>query len=133
MLVAEDELSIRRFAARVLTARGYRVLLAESGEEAMSLAAAHDGPIDLLLSDVAMPGMNGRELADALRASRPGIRVLFMSGYGEQALADDGLVTDGAPYLPKPFTTERLAAMVREVLDARWPDGDRSDPTSGRA
>ncbi len=133
VLVAEDEPSIRRFASRVLTGRGYHVLLAASGEEALALAAAHDGRIDLLLSDVAMPGINGRELADALRAARPGIRVVYMSGYGEQALADDGLVADGSPYLPKPFTMERLAATVREVLDARRPDGGRSAPTPGQA
>ncbi|MCU0256731.1 MAG: response regulator, partial [Vicinamibacterales bacterium] len=119
VLVVEDEAAVRRFAARVLGGKGYRVVTATDGEQALALARGFEGALDLLLTDVSMPGISGRELAAALRAERPGIAVLYMSGYGEQALAEDGLVADGSPYLSKPFTAGVLASAVRETLDRR--------------
>jgi signal transduction histidine kinase len=115
ILVAEDEASVRALAVAALTRRGYRVLSASSGEEALQIAATFDGTIDLLLSDVVMPGMKGPALADRLRAARPGIRVMLMSGYAADIVTREDL--KDAPLLVKPFSPVMLAKAVRSILD----------------
>ena len=115
MLVAEDEDGVRQLAVESLERRGYHVLSAPSGEEALKLAAAHDGTIHLLISDVVMPGIKGPELADRLRQLRPGIRVLLMSGYAADIVTPDDLKE--ATLLSKPFSPAALNKAVRSVLE----------------
>ncbi len=103
---------------RVLERQGYRVLQAATPILALALAARRHEPIDLLLTDVIMPGMNGRELADRLRETRPGLRCLYMSGYTADIIAHRGVLDEGVSFLPKPFTWRELADKVRRVLDA---------------
>jgi signal transduction histidine kinase/ActR/RegA family two-component response regulator len=118
ILLAEDEESIRRVAIRVLEKAGYRVIAAKDGEEAARLADAFVGTIDLLVSDMMMPLMDGRRLAERLRVTRPETRVLLLSGYTEST--DPRAVPLGdAEFLQKPFSTDTLARKVRELLDAR--------------
>src|SRR6266540_2778483 len=119
VLVVEDDDQLRRLAHRALAAQGYLVLEADRGATALDLAKRHKGAIDLLLTDVVMPDTNGRKLADALRATRPGLRVLFMSGYPDGAIGKHGILEHGVAYLAKPFTTEAITRKVREVLEAR--------------
>ena len=102
-----------------LEAKGYRVLETEHGEEALKVAQAYQGPIDLMLTDMVMPQMSGYELADHLTALRPSMRVIFMSGYTDKAAAAQQQVFEpAAPFLQKPFTPDSLARKVCEVLDA---------------
>ncbi|GIE82630.1 hypothetical protein Aph02nite_85800 [Actinoplanes philippinensis] len=117
LLVAEDEDALRDVAGRILTGAGYRVLLAEGGAQALELAARHDGEIDLLVSDVVMPGMLGKELAERLVVARPGTRVLYMSGYAQPVLASQGTLDPGVALLEKPFTAGDLLTAVRRRLD----------------
>ena len=117
ILLAEDERLVRVLAQKVLERAGYRVLVATGGTEALAVAEHHDGPIHLLLTDVVMPEMNGRELARRLTAVRPGVRVLYMSGYADEAVAQHGVLDPGTAFLQKPFTPEALAKKVRGVLD----------------
>ncbi|MFL5514861.1 MAG: ATP-binding protein [Gemmatimonadales bacterium] len=116
VLVVEDEEPVRRMAARTLSARGYRVL--EAADAAQALAREPEwGPIHLLVTDVVMPGMGGRELAAVLLARRPGLRLLYISGYTDDEVTRRGLLDAGAPFLEKPFEAEGLARRVREVLE----------------
>jgi hypothetical protein len=115
ILLAEDEDGVRRVSRRVLTRAGYRVIDASSGAEALQRAKEHAGPIDLLLTDLVMPGMSGRELAQRLRAERPGLHVLFMSGYDQGAHQRDIV----QPFLPKPFNHEELLASVVDAIGRR--------------
>jgi signal transduction histidine kinase len=115
VLVAEDEDAVRQLAVESLERRGYHVLSASSGEEALQLAASHDGTIHLLISDVVMPGMKGPELADRLRRMRPGIRVLLMSGYAADVVTPSDLKE--AMLLSKPFSPAALNKAVRSVLE----------------
>jgi two-component system cell cycle sensor histidine kinase/response regulator CckA len=117
LLVAEDEDALRDVAGRILTGAGYRVLLADGGAQALELAACHDGEIDLLVSDVVMPGMLGKELAERLVVARPGTRVLYMSGYAQPVLASQGTLDPGVALLEKPFTAGDLLTAVRRRLD----------------
>jgi two-component system cell cycle sensor histidine kinase/response regulator CckA len=117
LLVAEDEDALRDVAGRILTGAGYRVLLAEGGAQALELAAHHEGDIDLLVSDVVMPGMLGKELAERLVVARPGTRVLYMSGYAQPVLASQGTLDPGVALLEKPFTAGDLLTAVRRRLD----------------
>ncbi|AWM37493.1 Blue-light-activated protein [Gemmata obscuriglobus] len=117
VLVVEDDARVRAFARLTLTARGYKVLEASDGAEALAVAAAHPGPIHLLLTDVVLPGASGRVVAEQLRAGRPGLEVLFMSGYTDGSLLKYGVRCDTEHFLPKPFLSESLAAKVREALD----------------
>ena len=116
VLLAEDEDSIRKVAIRVLEKAGYRVLAARNGEEAATIAETYEGHIHLLVSDMMMPVMDGRRLAERLRALRPDTRILLLSGYTD-ATDQRGAFTD-AEFLQKPFSTETLARKVRELLDA---------------
>jgi two-component system cell cycle sensor histidine kinase/response regulator CckA len=118
VLVVEDDEQLRRLTHRALASRGYVVLEADRGSTAIDLARRHKGPLDLLLTDIVMPDMNGRKLADTIRASRPGLRVLYMSGYPDGAIASHGILEPGVAYLAKPFTTDAIVAKVREVLEA---------------
>jgi PAS domain S-box-containing protein len=115
VLVVEDEEPVRRMAARTLSSRGYRVLEAADAEQALAREPEW-GPIHLLVTDVVMPGMGGRELATALLGRRPGLKLLYISGYTDDEVIRRGLLDAGAPFLEKPFEAEGLARRVREVL-----------------
>jgi CheY-like chemotaxis protein len=117
LLLVEDEEGVRTLAAYVLRDCGYEVLEARHGEEALRVAANHDGPIGLLVTDVVMPHLGGRELAERLKACRPETRVLFLSGYTDDAIVRHGILEAEVAFLQKPFTTTALARKVREVLD----------------
>jgi CheY-like chemotaxis protein len=117
VLVVEDEPAIRSLACEMLEAQGYRALRAGSGEEALGLAVRHPGPIDLLVSDVVMPGLAGPALAERFRLVRPAIRVLFISGYEGDDLVRRGVSGEAVLFLPKPFTADELGRRVREALD----------------
>ncbi|BAL86370.1 putative multi-sensor signal transduction histidine kinase [Actinoplanes missouriensis 431] len=117
LLVVEDEDALRDVAGRILSGAGYRVLSAEGGRQALDLAARHDGEIDLLVSDVVMPGMLGKELAERLMVVRPSTRVLYMSGYAQPVLASEGTLDPGVALLEKPFTANDLLTAVRKRLD----------------
>ena len=119
VLLAEDDPSVRAVVSEVLSQKGYRVLRAPDGQAALEMARGQPGEIDLLVTDIVMPGMTGRELAEALTAERPGIRVLYMSGYTDDAVVRHGVLAEGMPYLQKPFSPRALASKVREVLDRR--------------
>ncbi len=119
VLLAEDEPSVRRYAASVLSALGYHVLSAEGGEEALRLAGHHVGEIHALVSDLRMPRLGGPELRERLAAQRPGIATVFMTGYAGDSLGPARAAPDGTIVLPKPVTPADLAVAVRRVLDAR--------------
>ena len=116
VLVVEDQEAVRRLIGIILEDYGYHVLQVSNGPDAIALAAQHPGTIHLLLTDVVMPVMNGRVLADRLMAARPDLRVLFMSGYTEETIGHHGVLDSGLTYLPKPFSPDELAAKVREAL-----------------
>ncbi len=118
VLLAEDESSVRAVAMAALERSGYRVLAAPDGPAALALARDFDGPIHLLLTDVVMPGMHGRELAESLQALRPATRVLFASGYTDDAVLLRGIRVDEVSFIQKPFTPQMLVRRVRDVLDA---------------
>ncbi len=118
VLLVEDDEQLRRLTHRALATQGYVVLEADGGRSALDIARRHQGPIDLLLTDLVMPDTNGRKLADTLRAARPGLRVLLMSGYPDSAIVNHGMLEAGVAYLAKPFTTEAVARKVSEVLKA---------------
>ena len=117
VLVAEDERAVRGIAVRILQELGYTVLEAANGTEALEVALAHGEEIALLLSDVIMPEMNGKALAERLAVRWPGLKVLFVSGYTDETIAHQGILDKGAAFLQKPFGPEALARKVREVLD----------------
>ena len=116
VLVVEDAESVRELAREFLEQRGYRVLEAQDAAEALRVAEAEPGPIHAVLTDMIMPGMNGRELAERLQQARPGLKVLFMSGYSERGASAQGLLQPGAVYLEKPFSGDALGRRLRQVL-----------------
>jgi two-component system cell cycle sensor histidine kinase/response regulator CckA len=117
LLLVEDESQGRELARDILQAQGYQVLTARDGVEALQVAEAHEGPIHLLLTDVVMPRLSGKALADRLLLARPEMRVLFISGYTDNAIVHHGVLAEGIHFLSKPFELEALARKVREVLD----------------
>jgi PAS domain S-box-containing protein len=123
VLLVEDEDSVRALAERTLCAAGYRVLCAADAPKALACIRAHQGSIDLLLSDVIMPGPSGPELAAEILRSRPDIKVLYISGNEDGILSKHGVLKPGVALLPKPFSPETLARRVREVLDHTEPSG----------
>jgi signal transduction histidine kinase len=118
ILLVEDEDSVRDLAQRILESRGYKVLAAQHGGDAIQMASAAGQQIDLVVTDVVMPGMNGRQLVEALRAHTPGVRVLYMSGYTDDDFVRRGLLASNVAFLQKPFTGKSLGRRVRSVLDA---------------
>jgi CheY-like chemotaxis protein len=118
ILVVEDEEAVRRLTCRSLEAHGYVVLAAESAPDALLLIAQHAGTIDLMVTDVVMPRMSGTALAGRAASLRPGMKVLFISGYTDDAIVQHGVIEAGTAFLQKPFTPRSLASKVREVLDA---------------
>jgi PAS domain S-box-containing protein len=118
ILLAEDDEMLRPLAKGLLGKLGYTVLEAENAEQALAVAGAHPGPIHLLVADVVMPGASGRELARRLEPTRPDTRVLYVSGYTDDAIVHHGMLEPGLNFLQKPFTPTALARKVREVLDA---------------
>ncbi len=117
VLVVDDDPAVLRTASRVLSRGGYEVLGATNGPEALEIAEGHPGEIHLLLTDVVLPGMGGREISQAVSARFPGTRVLFMSGQVEAGAIFEGVPAARVNFIPKPFTVHGLRARVREVLD----------------
>jgi two-component system, cell cycle sensor histidine kinase and response regulator CckA len=115
VLLVEDEGSVRQLVRETLAAKGYRVVEADNGESGVAVAAKHQGKIDLVITDVVMPGMGGRELVKQLAQTRPETKVLYLSGYTEDAIVSEGTIESGA-FLQKPFTLQNLSRKVREVL-----------------
>ncbi|MGH7233785.1 MAG: response regulator, partial [Nitrospiraceae bacterium] len=116
ILLVEDDPVVRQVASEILTMNGYRVLEARGGDEAVGICDRHDGGIDLLLTDVVMPRMSGRELAEYVAPKHPGMRVLYMSGYADDALLNHGVSGTDADFLPKPFTSDQLEQKIRTIL-----------------
>ena len=122
ILLVEDEDAVREVVCRMLKQCGYTVLSASLPGEALALIERHRGPISLLVTDVVMPEMGGRELAERVVRSRPGIKVLYISGYADDAIAHRRIQEPGMMFLPKPFTSVFLSRKVREALDASSPE-----------
>jgi CheY-like chemotaxis protein len=118
ILVVEDDQRVRSLVARSLAICGYTILVASHGEEALTMARGTQGQIHLLLTDVVMPGINGRQLAERLATIHPETRVLFTSGYTEDIVVHHGVLDKGINFISKPYTLESLARSVRGVLDA---------------
>jgi CheY-like chemotaxis protein len=117
VLLAEDEAAVRTLTALILRSAGYTVLEAASGDDALRVATGHAGPVHLLVTDVVMPGTGGRELADRVTALRPGLRVLYLSGYTDDAVVRHGVLRAEVNFLQKPFAPAALGQAVREALD----------------
>jgi CheY-like chemotaxis protein len=124
ILLVEDEEHLRALAREFLEQRGYRVLEARNGAEALEVAGCHLGPIHMLVTDIVMPGMRGRELAEKLSASRPQMRVLFVSGYTDGSMVENGELGPGSAFLEKPFSSDALARKVRQVLNGAASGGE---------
>jgi DNA-binding response OmpR family regulator len=122
ILLVEDQPAVRSFTSAALQRYGYRVIEACGGEEAITVAEGHPGRIHLLLTDVVVPGMNGKELSERLKALRPDMKVLFTSGYTADVIAHRGVLDHGLSFLHKPYSLDELAAKVRQLL------GEASDP-----
>jgi len=119
ILLVDDDVIVREIASEILTMRGYDVIEAPNGQEALQQMATVKRPIHLLLTDVMMPGMNGRELAEQLLAKQPSLRVVFMSGYNQDELLRKGISSQSVAFVPKPFTIQSLSSAVKAVLDAQ--------------
>ena len=116
VLLVEDEESVRQLVRETLESKGYTVMEAENGEEGLKIAESHNGPIHMMITDVVMPGISGRELAKRLMQVRPETKVLYLSGYTEDAIVHQGVLETGTAFLQKPFTLQTLSRKVREVL-----------------
>lgn len=121
ILVVDDEAQVRTLARDILLGAGYRVLEAEDGEQALRVAEDHPGAIHILLTDIMMPGINGKELADRFMVARPDAKAIFMSGRAAEVINDAGVLIPVDAFLAKPFTVERLLNKVRERLEYRSP------------
>jgi CheY-like chemotaxis protein len=118
ILLVEDEEAVRKLASTILQSNGYKVLEAGNGEEALRIAQEQNGnPIHLILTDVVMPGMSGSQLAERLVSQWPEMKVLYMSGYTDNAIVHHGILDQGKPYIQKPFNPSALAEKVRDILD----------------
>jgi two-component system, cell cycle sensor histidine kinase and response regulator CckA len=117
ILLVEDEESVRQLVRETLSAKGYQVIEADNGDAGLAAAADHAGPIHLVITDVVMPGLSGREMIKQLSQSRPETRVLYLSGYTEDAIVSEGRMESGTAFLQKPFTLQNLSRKVREVLN----------------
>jgi CheY-like chemotaxis protein len=117
ILLVEDDSSVRVLASSVLKMYGYKILEANDPLEAIKISQNHPGEIDVLLTDVVMPHLNGKRLSELLLPDRPNLRVLFMSGYTDDAIVRQGVLNASVNFIPKPFMPATLAAKVREVLD----------------
>jgi CheY-like chemotaxis protein len=118
ILVVEDYPPIRAMVREILCSLGYHVLAASDGEDALRASRAHDGTIHLLVTDVVMPRLGGKDLAAILGAERPGIKVLYSSGYTEEAIVQQGVLRPGVAFIAKPYRPGEIADKVRAVLDA---------------
>jgi two-component system cell cycle sensor histidine kinase/response regulator CckA len=118
ILVVEDEVQVRELVQEILQAGGYTVLTAADGDEGLHLCTKYDGPIDLLLTDVVMPGLSGPAMAQCILPMRPTIKIVYMSGYASDAIGDHGILDSGTAFLQKPFTPDSLLGKVREMLDS---------------
>lgn len=123
VLLVEDNNQVRRMAEAILKRKGYRVLSAENGKEALSILKKEGRSVELLLTDVIMPGMNGRDLYKLARKQSPGLKVLFMSGYADGAISESGVLTPGANFIEKPFGAKPLTTKVRGILDNDFSSG----------
>jgi len=119
--VVEDQAEVRRYTATALKAYGYQVIQAENAGEALLIGERESERIHLILTDVVMPSLSGRELADRLKQRWPGIKVLFMSGYTDDTIVHHGVLHEDVEFIQKPFSPDQLAIKVREMLAA--PDG----------
>jgi CheY-like chemotaxis protein len=127
VLVVEDEDAVRRLTAAILESIGFNVVVAASPAEAIELCERDELRIDLVLTDVVMPGMSGKQLRDHLERLRPGIKVLFSSGYTANVIAHHGILEEGVHFIAKPFGVAELARKLREVLSRKDPSFDRSE------
>ena len=121
ILVVDDEAQVRNLARDILVGAGYRVLEAEDGDSALRIAEEHSGAIHVVLTDVMMPGINGKQLGDRLLALYPDIKTIFMSGRAAEVISDAGVLIPVDAFVAKPFTVERLLNKVRERLEYRSP------------
>jgi CheY-like chemotaxis protein len=117
LLLVEDEAAVRSSARRLLERQGYTVLEARHGADALRILEESGRQVDLVVTDLVMPEMGGKELAERLRAHRPALKVLFMSGYTEKAIAAGGVMPPNTGFVEKPFTVEQLMRRLREILD----------------
>jgi CheY-like chemotaxis protein len=129
VLLVEDEAPVRTTVLRMLERGGYRVLVARDAQDALATAEQHAEPIDLVLTDVVLPGLSAGALIERLRSARPRLRALLMSGYSADAVAARGAFAEGASLLAKPFGVEALLRRVRDVLD---DDASRTSPSGRR-
>ena len=121
VLLVEDEDTVRTLVRTILESRGFHVIDARNAEEAMRVLPADLDSVDLLLTDVVMPGLSGPELFERLVRERPALKVLFLSGYSDDMIVTRGLFAPDSPYLQKPFTARGLMRKIRDVLDAKPP------------
>jgi len=128
ILLVEDEDQVRGLAREILSRHGYRVIEARGATEALAIATQPAGEIDLMVTDMVMPGLSGRELAERLATLQPAMRVMYMSGHAEGGIVHEGVLEEGTPYLQKPFLPEALVKMVRRVLGAPAAPGDGAAP-----
>jgi DNA-binding NtrC family response regulator len=116
ILLVEDEEMVRKLACDILREKGYQVLVGKNGEEAVGICKEHLGQIDLMLTDVVMPEMNGRRLAEIVQPIQQNMKVVYMSGYTDDAIVHHGVLEPGTNFIEKPFTAETLTSTIREVL-----------------
>jgi DNA-binding NtrC family response regulator len=131
ILLVEDEVQVRAVARGILRRAGYQVLEAATAGDAIVLCEQHTGVIDLLLTDIVLPLMNGRVLAERLRAAQPRMKVLLMSGYSDETVVHNGVTEQGFAFLQKPFTPHVLTLKVREVLGPNWSAAAAGSGTGG--